>query len=88
MADTVQFANQVQEAARYGAIQETAYAMELKQVLFELAMASITAGLDYLQLIRLKEAAGKDIRWEDVDAAIERNETNRARFERTCKGQH
>jgi len=55
--------------------------MEPKQVLFELAMASLTAGLDYLQLIRLKEAAGIPITWEDTDAVIKRNETIRAQFE-------
>jgi hypothetical protein len=59
--------------------------MEPKQVLFELAMASLTAGLDYLQLMRLKEAAGIPITWEDVDAVIERNETIRAQFEATRK---
>ena len=68
--------------------EETAYEMEPRQVLFELAMASMTAGLDYLQLLRLKQAAGKDITWEDVNAAIERNEPIRAHFEGMPKGQH
>jgi hypothetical protein len=62
--------------------------MEPRQVLFEFAMASLTAGLDLLQLLRLKEAAGEKITWEDVDAAILRNETTRAQFEATRKGKN
>lgn len=55
--------------------------MEPKRILFEIAIASITAGLDYLQLIRLKEAAGTAITCEEVDAAVERNDAIRAQFE-------
>jgi hypothetical protein len=49
--------------------------------LFEFALANLTACLDYLQLIRLKEAVGQSITWEEVDAVILRNETIRAQLE-------
>lgn len=55
--------------------------LEAKHVVLELAMASITAGLHYLQLIRLKEALGHTVTWADVDAAIERNNTIWAQLE-------
>jgi hypothetical protein len=54
--------------------------------LFELALANLTASLDYLQLIRLKEAAGTSMTWEDADVVIERNETMQAFFEAAWKG--
>jgi hypothetical protein len=54
--------------------------------LFELALANLTAALDYLQLIRLNEAAGTNMTWEDVDVVIERNETMQAFFEAAWKG--
>jgi hypothetical protein len=56
-----------------------------EQALFEFAMASLTAGLDYLQLIRLKKAAGLSITREELDAAILRNETMRAQIEAAHK---
>jgi hypothetical protein len=59
--------------------------LEPERALFELAMANLTSGLDYLQLIRLKRAAGLSITWEDVNAAILRNETTRAQFEAMIK---
>lgn len=65
----------------YKVAQSKGIDMEPKHILFELALANITAGLDYLQLIRLKNAAGMAIAWEDVDAAIARNEAMRAQFE-------
>jgi len=55
--------------------------MDAEHILFELALANLTAGLDYLQLIRSKKAAGIPLTWEDVDAAIARNEAMRAQFE-------
>lgn len=55
--------------------------MNAEKVLAELAIASIQAGLKYMQLKASKEAEGKEITWDDVDALTKENDAMLAQFD-------